>query len=220
MIKLYKYFLILFTIAVSTHSFAQNDTMLIRQSFNDLKMALLESDASKVIGLIDKNTFAFYSKMLLKAKTYDSVQVENLFFFEKLLIFTIRLKDEKDNIRTMNDSSFFQYAIKNKMMEQISGIVGGSILTSVNIYGDSAMGQLMLDTTFISLKVNLPYQVKFRLENKQWKVDIAAFFPVLNLAFKQMVFNSKKTDTEFLVSIIKSGSILKDERILWKPLNK
>ena len=195
-------------------SFAQADTSNIRKSFDNLKLALLDEDGNKAIMLVDKNTFAFYSGILLKAKTYDSVQVEKLQIFEKILVFGVRFRDEEDNIKTMTDSAFFTYVVNKGMMNKIGFAIGGTELGAITVAGDTALGQLGLAVT------PLPYKLTFRLEENIWKVDLSSLNIISHFALKHLVLTNKQTDTEFLISMIRSGGKLIDERILWNPLDK
>lgn len=212
--RLTSHFIIIFAIASPAYSFAQTDTIVIRQSFNDLKDALLEPDGQGVLNLVDRNTFSFYSGILSKAKNYDSVGVESLQIIEKILVFTVRVRAEKDNIKAMGDSAFFRYMVNEGLIDKIGFSIAGTELAMVTVSGDSALGQLQLPP------IALPYKVKFRLENNTWKTDLNSLMFVSNLAIKQMVFASKKSDTAFLLAFIKEDGQVSDERILWKPLNE
>ncbi|MFT3746670.1 MAG: hypothetical protein QM768_00055 [Agriterribacter sp.] len=206
--------IILFITGISLNATAQHDTILIRQSFDDLKYAILERDGNKAINYIDKNTFTFYSNIFLKVKMYDSVSVEALPIFEKILVFAARFKNVKDNIKSMSDSAFFKYAVKENLVGNFGNPIGGSDLGKITTFGDSARGQLM-----ISL-IDVPFsQIMFHHEDKKWKVDLTYLIPISNLALKHLVITSKKSDTEFIISMIKSSGVLNDEHMLWQPLN-
>lgn len=209
-----RFLLILIIVGSSTKTSAQHDTILIRHSFEDLKYALSQGDGNKALPYVDKNTFSFYSTILLMAKTYDSAKVEALPILEKVHVFMIRFNGKKDNIQLMDDTSFFYYAVKTGLIGKVGNSIIASDLGNITISKDSARGQLM-----ISL-IGTPFsQVVFRNEANKWKVDLTSLFLTTTFAFKHMAIESKKSDTEFIISIIKSSDAFVDEKILWKPLN-
>lgn len=199
--------------AVPIKNFAQNDSIQIRQSFDDLQYALLQENGSDAIHLIDKNTFNFYSALLFKAKTYDSTLVEKLNIYEKAFLFSVRLRDAKDDVKSMDDSSFIKYATDQGMIDKMGLTIGGATLGNIKISADSATSQLMLLNT-VSLA-----QLKFRKYGNKWRVDLSSLIPMSNLAMKHMVIQRKQTDTEFLLSVIRENESL-DQQALWRPLIK
>ena len=199
---------------LSFEALAQSDSILIKQSFDRLKDALLEENGKEAIKLVDRNTLDYYAKIFEQAKTYDSLQVEQLPILEKIEVFAIRMKAQKEDITSMDDRSFFSYAVENRMVNTVGLPIAGTELGTITMEKDSARGQLMINA------MKLPFYINFYHEKGSWKVGLSSIFPISNQALKQVAMSSKKTDTEFLIEMSRMASEEKYNSIIWKPLSK
>lgn len=193
---------------------AQEDTASIRTNFQNFKTAIFEEDSQGVLDLIDSNSFLYYSRIFKLAKSADSVQVEKLPIYEKGLVFAIRIRGQNHDLLKMSDSSFFMYAVENRLVDQAGMPLSGGDL------GEISISAIKATANFLVVNIKLPYQVIFSKQQNKWKVDITSLIPVSNMVLKSMAVRDNKTDTEFLLSIAKMSSEESDLKSIWQPLKR
>jgi hypothetical protein len=182
----------------------------VRQAFNNYKTAILNDDPQKALNAVDSRTKKYYSEILHNVKSADSSAISNLPLIDKLTILVLRAKATKEEILEMKENDAFIFAIKKGMVGK-DGVANNTI------------GHVIIDSNFAKAEFiaegkETSYFFHFYKEEGEWKLDITSLFPLSNLAFKQMIDESKKDENTFLFEILNAISERKISSDIWNPV--
>ncbi len=183
---------------------------LIQKTFDDYKSAILNDEPERALSVIDSRTKNYYVQLLKEIKTGDSVRINSLSIIDKITVLGIRSMATKDEIRKMKETDAFAYAVKK-------GMVGK------NSVSNNSIGEITVDKSFAKAQIMTgseptPLYFNFYKEDGKWKMDLTALFPVTNIALKNMVAESGKTENEFLFNILEALRGRKVTSEIWQPV--
>ena len=187
-----------------------NDVDLVKKAFADYKSAILNDQAEKALSVVDSRTKKYYTQILNDVKSADSAKINSLSIVDKITILGIRSKASKDEILKMKETDAFIFAVNNGMVGKNS--VAGNSVGQITIDGKFAKAQLVASGQATDLYFN------FYNEDKQWKLDLTALFPLTKQVFKKMIDDSGKSENEFLFNILEVLTGKKITSEIWKPI--
>jgi hypothetical protein len=195
---------------LSTSIYSQSDKELVLETFNSYKNAVLTDKGDVASGLVDSRTINYYSGILEKTKTADSLQVNSLGIIDKLTVLTMRHRASKKELLGFKGKDLLIYAINNGMVgkEGVASAELGDVVTN----GDFSKAELIIN----GQKTSFYYH--FYKEDKMWKLDITHLFSVGSMSFKQIIKNSGKTENEFIIYILERLTGKKPSKDIWKPI--
>lgn len=199
-----------FVLPAVLHLSARQDTALVKACFNGYKNAILADKGQEAVTFVDSRTLRYYSDILQKTKTLDSVGLDKLPIMDKLTILMLRHRATKEEIMQLDGRSLLVYAIERGMVgkNSVMQLSIGEVLVKSNM----AEGQVMVGTAPTSLAYN------FFKEEGAWKMDITSVLPEGNAALKKVVKDSEQPENEFLVMLIGNATDKEPSRDIWKPV--
>ena len=189
----------------------KSEEKLVKKSFDNYKSAILNDKGEEAVKYVDSRTIKYYSEILELVKTADSSKIETLSILDKLMVFSIRHRTDKNDILSFDGETLLVYAIKSGMVGK-NGVVNNSI-GEVIIESEFAKGQ------FITNGQKTPFYFHFYKEEGQWKIDLTSLFPVSTMAFKKMVDESGEDQNDYLFSLLEIITGRKPGPEIWQPIN-
>ncbi len=181
--------------------------------YEDIKTAEINEDYELLLSYASKNSFEYFDKIKNLTLNANSITINKLGPFERMLILYFRGSLSADKLNEMPSDDYFIYYFQNRMI--IKGVIKDRYLEYVSVIGDEA-----------SAKVNskiLPYKssyiISFHKEYDSWKFDFQVYFELANNMFKDEITNSDKSEEEYIKSVLISKGVTKDYNELWKPIN-
>lgn len=202
----------LLLMSCTTLAFAQkSEEKLVKKAFDSYKTSILNDKGEEAVKYVDSRTVKYYGDILELVKSADSAKIETLSILDKLMVFTIRHRTSKEDIRSFNGEKLLVYAIKSGMVGKNS--VANNSIGDVTVDGSFAKGQLIANGQAA------PFYFNFYKEEQQWKVDLTALFPVSTNAFKKVAAESGQPENEFLFTILESLTGRKPGKEIWQTVN-
>lgn len=202
---------ILITLLISIQSFSQDtDNALVLESFGIYKNAILNDKGELAADYVDSRTIKYYSDILIKIKTADSIEVNSMGIIDKLTVLSVRHRTPPEEILSFNGRDLFVYAIKSGMVGKNS--VMDSSLGEVKVNGDFAKAE------FISNGQKTPFYFHFYRENNIWKLDITNIFSLGAISLHKVIENSGETENNFIINILELVSGNKPTHKIWQPI--
>jgi len=189
---------------------ARQDTTLIKACFNGYKNAILSDQGKAAVSFVDSRTVKYYTDILQKTKTLDSLGIDKLPIMDKLTILMIRHRATREEIMQLDGRSLLVYAIERGMVGKNSVQQIG--IGEVMIRGNAAEGQIMVGEAPTSLAYN------FYKEDGAWKMDITSVLKEGNAAMKKVVQDSGQPENEFLIMLLENATGKEPLKNIWKPL--
>ncbi|MEL6355630.1 MAG: hypothetical protein AAFQ37_01735, partial [Bacteroidota bacterium] len=175
---------------VAESSVVPYDSVLIEQTFNDYKNAILNDEGEEAANYVDSRTMAYYVDILEKTRTADSIAVESLGIMDKMMVFFVRHRTEEDLLKKFDGRQLFVHAVEEGMVGKES--VVNNDIGKITIDGDFAKAQVL------SQGRRMPMWYHFHKEDGQWKLDLTSLFPAAEYSFHQSLKNMEQDENEFL----------------------
>lgn len=184
----------------------------VKASFDNYKTAILNDNGEEAVKCVDSRTIDYYSGILEKVKKADSVAVESLSLFDKLMVFSIRHRTSKEDILSFDGKELLVYAVESGMVGKNS--VANNAVGEITIDGDFAKGQL------ISRGQAAPFYFHFYRQDNEWKINLTSMFPVSSIAFKKMIEDSGQEENDFLFMLLEMLTGEEPGQEIWMPVEK
>lgn len=197
-------------ILLTVIAFGQNESELVKNSFNNYKKSILEGQGKEAIRYVNSKTIDYYDNELDLAINGDSSTISQLGVMDKLTVFIARHRIPKKDLVDMTGKDFFIYAVDNGMIGKNSVIT--TQIGDVNVEGNFANGQM------ISNGQKTPLYFQFSKENNEWKVDLTSIFPPTNMALTKMLSDQGLSDNDFIFQTLESLTGRKVAKDIWRPL--
>lgn len=194
----------------STGLAQKKEVKKVKKCFETYKSSILNDKGEKAVQQVDSRTIAYYTDILNKTIHADSAEVNALGIMDKLIVFSIRHRTEKEQILSFDGVSLLEYSIREGMVGKNS-VVNNSI-GKVIIDGTFAKGQMLV------YGEETPVYFHFYKENDAWKLDLTSIFSLGNAAFKNMQEESGKKENEFLLDILEMMTGRKPDATIWNSL--
>jgi len=201
---------LLLLIFLAIDSYSQSDKELVLKSFENYKNAILTDKGKVAVDFVDSRTMNYYSTILDKTITADSLEVESLGIIDKLTVLSLRHRVTKKNLLNFNATDLFVYAIDNGMVGKNSVI--NAELGDVFTNGDFSKAEFVVNGS------KTPFFFHFYREAKVWKIDITHLFPLGAMSLKKMVEDSGENENEFITNILEVLTGKKPTENIWKPI--
>jgi hypothetical protein len=209
--RFFKILGILFLLLTGPLTYGQkNEQKQVVKSFNNYKSAILNDKGEKAVKYVDSRTIKYYSYILELVKTADSSKVETLSILDKLMVFSVRHRTPKEDILRFDGKALLVYAIKSGMVGKNS--VANNTIGEVIIENDFAKGQLIANGQIA------PFYFHFYKEEKLWKLDLTALFPLSTTAFKRMADASGQKENEYLFLLLEMLTGKKPGQEIWEKV--
>ncbi len=170
------------------------EQILVKQSFNSYKSAILNDKGEDAAKFVDNRTIKYYGDILELVKNADSTSIDSLSIMDKLVVFLIRLKASREDIISFDGQKLFAYAVNSGMVGKNS--VADNSLGAITIDKGFAKGQLVVKGK------SQPLFFHFYKESNQWKMDLTSLFPMTNSLFQNMADESGQGTNEYLFSLL------------------
>jgi hypothetical protein len=179
----------------------------ITQCFNTYKKAIITNEGKVAVKQIDNRTVKYYSEILEKIKSADSLTLNNLNILDKFSVLSLKHFATKEEILSFNGKDLFRFAITKRMTGNVVNITIGEI----TIENDFAKGQLLSNGKKTSTNFN------FYKENGNWKINVTSMLTSGVGAIEQMIEKSGKSENDFIIYILGKANGKKPETNIWKP---
>ncbi len=200
---------LIFFISINTYSQTNKESVL--KSFENYKNAILTDKGEIAAEFVDSRTMNYYSNILDKIKTADSLEVNSMGIIDKLTVLSMKHRTSKGELLNFIGRDLFVYAIDNGMVGKNS--VMNAELGEVTTSGDFAKAE------FIVNNQKTPFFFHFYQENEVWKLDITHLFSLGAMSFKKVIEDSGESENNFIINILEAATGKKPTNDIWKPLN-
>ena len=197
-------------IFISFNSYSQSGTKPILKSFENYKNAILTDKGKIATDLVDSRTVKYYSNILKKIKTADSLEINSMGILDKITVLSMRHRATKNELLGFDGKKLLTYAFDNGMVGKNS--VSNSELGEVIVNDDFAKAE------FIVNGQKTPFFFHFYKENKKWRIDITHLFMLGRVGLKKMIEDSGKEENNFVIYILEMLTGKKPTNDIWKPL--
>ncbi len=205
-----KIVILTFLIFLSIKSYSQSDKELVLKSFENYKNAILTDKGKLAADFVDSRTINYYSTILDKVKTADSLEVDSMGIIDKLTVLTMRHRVAKNDLLNFNGKDLFVYAIDNGMVGKNSVVNAelGNVITN----GDFSKAEFVVNGQ------KTPFFFHFYREDKVWRIDITHLFSLGTMSFKKMIDDSGETENDFITNILEVLTGKKPTENIWKSI--
>jgi len=187
-----------------------SEELLVKQTFERYKSAILNNDGDAAYELVDKNTRDWYSITLDRVLTLDRDQIMKLGTLDKMQVIFLRHLISKDKLLQMTPEAMFKYAVDHGWVGKNS--VSGIQVGKVDIQGKFATGVVR------SNGQNSPLRFHFYKERGTWRIDLTELKKWSEAAFASQIEQSGETEMDYIFKLaqIVSGKPVQDS--IWSPL--
>ncbi|MFK7749820.1 MAG: hypothetical protein AB8B65_15600 [Kordia sp.] len=203
-------FLLVFVFVMNSCLAQNKEDELVRKSFENYKSAILNDKGEEAVKYVDSRTLKYYSEMLEKTKSADSLELNNLALMDKLMVLSIRHQTSKKEILSFDGKELLVYAIKEGMVGKNS--VANNSIGDIKIDGTFAKGQLIVNGR------KVPIYMHFYKEDDTWKIDLTSIFPPVANAFKKVQEQSGFDANEYILSLLEMVTGRKPGSEIWKKI--
>ena len=192
----------------------KKDEKAIRKTFEKYKKAVINDNGKQAMKCIDKETLNYFEELLENVKKADSIKLESLPLFTKLMVLTFRHSFSVKEILAFDTEKLFLYNTEGTMTGK-NGIEQVSIGT-IAINGNLANGNQIIYREETHRKLN------FSKENRKWKLNLLQFIPTEDndKSFIRIVEEDGFTVNEHLFLMLESTNGKKVSPDIWNPLIK
>jgi hypothetical protein len=186
----------------------ENEVGLIRKNFDSYKTLLYNGNGGEAANLVDSHTIKYYGDIIELVRNADSLKVESLSLWDKIMVLTVRQRVSKENILNFDGKALLIHAINNGMIDKNS--VLRFTIGDVTVDNNSAKGQLIFNGT------GTPYFLNFYKENGQWKYDLTTSFPIFIPALQKL--EKELGERGFIDGMLRAIPGNKLSQNVWRPI--
>lgn len=197
-------------IFLSINSYSQSDKELVLKSFENYKNAILTDKGKFASDFVDSRTINYYSTILDKVKTSDSLEVNSMGIIDKLTVLSMRHRTPKNDLLKFDGKDLFIYAIDN-------GMVGKNSVVNAEL-GDVITNGDFSKAEFVVNGQKTPFFFHFYREDKVWKMDLTHLFSLGTMSIKKMIEDSGENENDFIINILEVLTGKKPTENIWKPI--
>lgn len=185
------------------------DQKAVRDCFASYRAAILSQSGSEAAEKVNQATIDHYEQVRGLALSAPEREVRSLQPYEKMMVLMMRHRVPADLLRGMNGRELLSYGVnrgwigKEDVMESDVG--------TVSVSGNQATAQ------FIKAGKPTPLKYSFTKEGGQWKIDLTALTPAVNLALKQLIEQRGISEDEFLLDLLEGVTDQKPSPKIWQP---
>lgn len=188
------------------------DEKAIQKCFDSYKAAIMEGNAEAAARLVDSRTISYYSEVLNVALHTDSIGIDTLSLFDKMMVLSVRHRIPQQALRAADGKALFIEAVRNGMVSK-SGISSMDIGT-IEISGAAALCDI------ISNGKRTPFQFQFYKEKDVWKINLTSLFPLAAIGFEQAAKKSNVPDNVFVFNTLEQLTGTRPTSSIWQPLRR
>ena len=185
-----------------------NEEELIRENYDTYRTYLHDRNGKEAVKYVDSNTIKYYGDILELVKSADSLKVESLPIFDKIMVLTIRGKIPKEDILKFNGTTLFTYAVDNGMIDKASA--KNLAVGDITIEKYFAKGQIVANG------IESPYFIQFNKEDELWKYDLTSSFTIGITALHKLV--EELGEKGFIRIMLSANPKNNQYRNVWKPI--
>lgn len=186
------------------------DEAKIRECFAQYTKYVYERNGTEAIKYVDKQTIAYYDKMIEYVVSADSVTVQNLNLIDKLTLLTFRLSIPPQLLLKMNGRRLFIYAIDNALNNGQGYMV--KTLDIVDIKRKSAIGNG--EYVYGSLSLEFPFYKK----RSKWKINPISYLEAGIKSAKKLLEDEGSSETDTFLFLFKEVSGKEPINSMWHPI--
>jgi len=195
----------------TTLGFAQNDSLLVKEAFDTYKAHILSLNGKEAFKSVTQSTKKYYQDVFQKAILADSITIQNLSLFKRMMVLSVRHRIDKQTLLTMKKDDLFKHVVDKGWIGKQS--VQNTMIGSIQEDGTNAMVQLVKNNE------ELPYYFQFIFENNGWKFDLKSITETTELALVAYLKKEKISENKYILNALERISGKKPEAIIWLPLN-
>ncbi|HLP13543.1 MAG TPA: hypothetical protein VK177_16525 [Flavobacteriales bacterium] len=214
-------FLVTFQFFFFSCATGEKPEVLIRQTFQTYKNAILHEEYHKAASCLDSKTIAYYGSILEHVRYSDSVTIGSMAIMDKLAILMSRSVFTKQDISEVNGESFFALLLSKNVVEKESMV--SSLIGEVEIDGNFAIGELLTKELEKKKKEGqvkgeaIP-KVQFYLEGEKWKLNLTSLMEKVNVVFRNMLAKKGADENKTLYEMVLLEPGKLNNKNLWEPL--
>jgi len=198
-----------FFILASTCCIAQDEKEIIKETFSKYKAAVVNNKGKEAINYVDSRTLKYYNDLAEVVKYADSLKIDLLPIMDKIVILSVRQGATNEEIRNMNGTDLFVYAVKNGILGK--GSVGYTI-GDVSIDSNIAKGKLVIE------EESTEAYLSFYIEQQKWKLDFTSVFYYMNIILKEVIESVGLSDNEYILMLLGNIRGKKPGSKIWQPV--
>ena len=189
---------------------AQNEANEVKKCFGYYRDAILQDRGGDAVNFVDSKTIAYYNEVMQHVRSDDSIKLQNLALFDRLMVLSVRHQLSKKDLQGKDGKGLFTLSIQKGLISKAS--LQGTDLGDITVDKNTARGQMLVNNN------KTPVFMNFYKENNVWKINITSTFEQTTHSIQRMLKRSQKPENEFLMTLLKSANNIEPTRNIWKPL--
>lgn len=189
---------------------AQNEANEVKKCFGYYRDAILQDRGGDAVNFVDSKTIAYYNEVMQHVRTDDSVKLQNLALFDRLMVLSVRHQLSKKDLQGKDGKGLFVLSIQKGLISKAS--LQGTDLGDITVDKNTARGQMLVNNN------KTPVYMNFYKENNVWKINITSTFEQTTHSIQRMLKRSQKPENDFLMTLLKSANNIEPTRSIWKPV--
>ena len=185
------------------------DAGAIQTVFAQYKDALLEGDGQKAADVVSAGTIGFYDGIVTHVLTTPRAELMKLDFISKFMVLRIRHESTRAQLSRMTGRELLAIGVARGWISK-SSVANIERLVNIRVHASEATAAMSMAPEFPAFR--------FLKEAGQWKLDLAASFPLANNAMKEEIKKAGLTEDEFIIRTLNAlSSKPVDDRIYSPP---
>lgn len=169
------------------------DAEAVRTVFEQYRTEAGAQNGAAVPALISPDTIAHYDQVVHLARTAGPAEVAEAGMMDRLMIARMRVETPPD-FDTMDGAGLLVYGVNEGMID--AAALEGNTLGEVRIEGDRAYAPMLVQGEPAGA------DWEFVRTDGGWTFDLAAGFPLVNEALRQVAVDGDMTEDEFIFTAV------------------
>lgn len=182
----------------------------IRDLYAQYNQGVREGAVDEVLGILDKQTFAFYEELATKTRELDSLQLSKESIYIITTVLSIRHLASKEEIIAFDGPGLLRYSFENGPLGQDRREQDG--LGEIEHEGDHARAELIVRGK------STPFKYDFYKEDGTWKINLVNDREQINLELNKVLEEKGITMHEYLEVVLKVQNGIPPSKDIWKPV--